>query len=78
MLPFEEIETPSFSMRMTWTLDQLSAYLRTWSAVKRHVVETGKDPVDALESKLDSHWGAGKLARLVKMPLYLRASRKPA
>lgn len=76
-LPFDEIGTPSFSMHAGWTLEQLSAYLRTWSAVKRYAVERGTDPVSAMESKLAPIWGGRDIVRAVKMPLFLRACRKP-
>ena len=77
-LPFEEISTPAFSMHVEWTLGQLSAYLRTWSAVKRYSAELGNDPVAALESILMPAWGKPVTIKAVKMPLFLRASRKSA
>lgn len=77
-LPFEEIRPPPFSMHVEWTLRQLAAFLRTWSAVKRFSAGLGQDPVTELESKLEARWGGRDSARAVKMPLYLRAGRKSA
>jgi len=77
-LPFDEIRTPPFSIQVDWTLAQLSAYLRTWSAVKRFTAELGKDPVAAMESTLKPLWGGPDLTKLVQMPLFVRACRKPA
>ncbi|MEP6895179.1 MAG: SAM-dependent methyltransferase, partial [Chloroflexota bacterium] len=77
-LPFDEIlNPPPFTMHVEWTLTQLSAYLRTWSAVKRFVVEHGTDPVEGLESKLKAIWDPPEIARAAQMTLFLRASRKP-
>ena len=75
-LPFEEIQTPSFVLQLNWNLGQLIAYARTWSAVKRYIAELGTDPVAETESKLKSAWGKPEQTKVVKMPLYLRASRK--
>lgn len=77
-LPFEKIRTPSSSMQVNWTLGQLSAFLRTWSAVKRFTAEVGKDPVTKLESKLQTRWGGSDLTKLVRMPLFMVACLKPA
>ncbi|MFN3492609.1 MAG: SAM-dependent methyltransferase, partial [Anaerolineales bacterium] len=38
VLPFDEIQNlPSFTMKVERTFSQLSAYLRTWSLVKRYI-----------------------------------------
>ena len=76
-LPFEEIRTPDFSMQMDWTLDQLLGFLQTWSAVKRYITDRGIDPVSEIGSTLKPFWGNADKTKLVKMPLYLRVSRKP-
>jgi ubiquinone/menaquinone biosynthesis C-methylase UbiE len=77
-IPYNEIpDAPSFLIQIEWTLAQLSAYLRTWSAVKRFAAEHGADPVEGLEFKLPALWGAPAKTRVVQMPLFLRVSRKP-
>ncbi|MEP7136034.1 MAG: class I SAM-dependent methyltransferase [Chloroflexota bacterium] len=76
-LPFDEIhETPKFFMQVEWTLGQLSAYLRTWSAVKRFTLELGVDPVTKIQSKLKAIWREPDTSKAVTMPLYLRVSMK--
>jgi len=65
-------------MKVEWNLQQLLEYFRTWSAVKRYSAELGNDPVDQLEIKLKTIWNEPGKAKLVQMPLFLRASRKPA
>lgn len=75
-LPFEEIDTPNFVLRMEWNLEQLFAYMRTWSAVKRYADELGNDPVDGLDTELRTVWKEADKIKTVHMPLFLRASRK--
>ena len=77
IMPFEEIQNkPNFVMKIEWNLNQLLAYLRTWSAVKRYITEVGNDPVADLESKLKTIWQEPDKAKIVQMPLFLRVSRK--
>jgi ubiquinone/menaquinone biosynthesis C-methylase UbiE len=79
VLPFEEVRNPpAFAMQVEWTLGQLLAYLRTWSAVKRYSAELGNDPVTELETKLKTLWHEPDKPKLTQMPLFLKASRKPA
>lgn len=76
-LPFTPIENiPSFTTRVEWNLDQLTAYLRTWSAVKRYTAELGVDPVTGLESKLKTAWQQPEISKQVRMPLVVKAARK--
>lgn len=64
--------TPSFSMRTNWTLEQLVGYLRTWSAVKRHIQKTGQDPLQPGMTELQAAWGDNGQRRQVSWPLSLR------
>jgi len=78
-LPFDEVRNPpTFTIRIEWTLGQLSAYLRTWSAVKLYTAELGTNPVNQLESELKTIWHDPDQTKLVQMPLSFKASRKPA
>ena len=74
--PFAEIETPAFSIEVTWSLDELCGYLSTWSAVKRQIAERGTDPLAAARDRLASAWGDGVSRRSIRMPLHLRVGRK--
>jgi len=78
-LPFDEIyDPPVFAMQVEWNLEQLLAFLRTWSAVKRYAAELGHDPVERVEMKLKIVWNEPEKAKVVKMPIFFRASRKSA
>ncbi len=77
-LPYGRVPAPTgLHIRVEWTLPQFLAYLRTWSAVKRYIAERGRDPVAHLETALAPHWGAPEIIRLVRMRLFIKASRKP-
>jgi SAM-dependent methyltransferase len=79
LLPFDEIRNPpTFSMKVEWNLVQFLAYVRTWSAVKRYSAELGTDPVAQFETKLKTVWHEPDKIKTVQMPLFFRASRKPA
>lgn len=55
--PFELIETPGFEMKMRWNLEQLFAYLHTWSATKRCIDARGEDFFREAHSRVLSVWG---------------------
>ncbi len=71
--PFAEFPLPRAEMHLDWTLVQLAAYLRSWSAVVRFKKEKGIDPVADLEKELAPLWGEG--ARRVTWPLVGRIGR---
>jgi len=72
--PFEEIETPSFSNKLKWTLDDLIGYLNTWSAVKRFIKKNNYNPVDILFSQIEPIWEESA-SREVTFPILLRIGR---
>ena len=75
--PFDRIEAPAFSMALDWTLDELLAYFRSWSATARYQRERGEDPVAALAQQLAGHWGDPQTRRRVAWPLSVLAGRVP-
>lgn len=78
LFPFDEVsDLPTLSMKMDWDLKQLTAFLQTWSAVKRYTAEYGKNPVDQVMEGLESRWGSFDSIKLVQMPLVLRVFQKP-
>lgn len=72
LFPFEELPAPGFEMRERWNLDQLTGYLRTWSAVVRHTRRTGADPVTDMRAALAGVWGPPAASRLIRWPLHIR------
>jgi len=73
--PFAAIDAPEFPMIMRWNVDQLLAYLRSWSATQRYIKANGKDPVDMVEPDLREAWGDPARVREVRWQLHLLAGR---
>lgn len=73
--PFERILAPEFEMEKHWTLAELLAYLRTWSATQRCRQATGRDPLSGLEPSLQEAWGDPTQARSLRWPLLLWVGR---
>ena len=77
--PFTELgAVPDFELRCDWTLAQYLAYLRSWSASRRHLARTGRDPVAAIAPAMAAAWGDPDTPRPVRWPLMLRVGRRPA
>lgn len=74
--PFRKINSPAFSMRLTWSLDQLLGYLRSWSATARYIKTNGIDPVEALAAELSSIWDDSRQGRAISWPLALRVGAR--
>jgi len=71
--PFEELETKCFTNQFTWTFEQLTGYLETWSAVQHYIKKNGTNPVDLVREELKGYWE--KSDREVTFPLLLRIGR---
>lgn len=68
--PFEEFETKKFVNEFTWTFEQLTGYLETWSAVQHYIKKNGTNPVDLIRDELKEYWEKGD--KRVTFPLLLR------
>jgi SAM-dependent methyltransferase len=73
--PFARVEVPAFHMQTQWSLAQVCAYLRSWSATSRYVAAHGHDPVDVVEAQLREVWGEPGRAVAVDWPLTVIAGR---
>ena len=76
LLPFAPVDAPKFGMRVSWSMEELLGYIRTWSAVSRFVGAKRVDPVSTLEKRLSLLWGPGGKRKTVTWPLTVKASRK--
>lgn len=75
--PFAAVEpVPEFRMQSAWSLDHLTGYLGTWSAVRRYREAKGVDPVAELRPALAAVWGDAERERAVQWPLALRVGRR--
>jgi SAM-dependent methyltransferase len=50
--PMNEIESPSFKIAFEWTLEELTGYLGTWSAVQHYLKAINSNPVDIVYPQL--------------------------
>lgn len=74
--PFDELPAvPTFELRCDWRLPQYLAYLRSWSACQKYLVQHGEDPLIALEPALLAAWGDPDAERSVHWPLNLRVGK---
>ncbi|HEX8986719.1 MAG TPA: class I SAM-dependent methyltransferase [Rhodocyclaceae bacterium] len=71
--PFEEIAAPSLEIRLQWTLDDLLAYLRTWTATRYLAQAESRDPTLPLGDALRPVWGEG--TREIVWPIAMRVGR---
>jgi len=75
VFPFEEFHVPPVSMTAAWDLERTTGYLSTWSALKRCVRETGRDPIREFADAFASAWGDPAGTKTIVWPLVLRAGR---
>ena len=71
--PFEELETKEFVNEFTWTFEQLTGYLETWSAVQHYIKKNDTNPIDLIREELKEIWEKGD--RKVTFPLLLRIGK---
>jgi SAM-dependent methyltransferase len=73
--PFQSVAAPAFAMSVSWDLEKLLGYFRSWSATAAYVKVHGTDPVAALAPGLRACWGEAEQPRLVNWPLALLVGR---
>jgi len=73
--PFADIAAPGFEIRLEWTLADLLAYLRTWSATQRYIREKGCDPCIGLGKRLRKIWPDAETRKSIIWPIALRCGR---
>ncbi|QOI97423.1 MAG: methyltransferase domain-containing protein [Flammeovirgaceae bacterium] len=67
--PFDEVKSPAFSIKASWTAKEFAGYLGTWSATQKFIKEKGYDPVPEVMEKISPLW-KDKLP--VTFPVFLR------
>ena len=73
--PFERVAAPALSMSTSWDLAAITGYLRTWSAVHNYMEREGNDPLDLIESDLESVWGNPEEVKRVIWPLSITVGK---
>jgi SAM-dependent methyltransferase len=75
--PFPRLETPEFRISAQWNLDQLMAFVKTWSATRRCLSDKGDAFFQSAIERLRTLWGVSESTRTIIMPLHLLAARLP-
>ncbi len=73
--PFDEIDSPRFTMEEDWTLHDLMGFMSSWSGSRRYLEHHGHDPLDEVRDTLRSGWGLAEAPRRISWPLHLRIGR---
>lgn len=73
--PFAEFAVPEFTIEQRLTLDDVTGYIRTWSATRGFVRQYGRDPVEELAAELAPLWGDLRTPRPARWPVAVRAGR---
>lgn len=72
--PFNEITGPAFELEKYWSLEELLAYLESWSALQRYIKANEKHPLADLHSEFRNAWGDVE-RRKIFWPLTLRIGK---
>ena len=73
--PYAEIDAPGIELEVNCSLDQLFAYLISWSAVQRYMLALDENPLELVTDELTRVWGAATTKK-VSWPVTLYVSRK--
>lgn len=60
ILPFKEIQAPSFEMKAQWGFDQFIGYMNTWSSVQTYIKKNQSHPVELIASDFRKAWGSAE------------------
>jgi len=72
-IPFPQpaLPCPGFSISYAWTVEQMSGYLSSWSAVQHFIKDRGFDPVGTVAEELLKVWGHD--VQTVTFPIFMHA-----
>ena len=68
--PFAEIKAPVFQIVLYWTIDELTGYLNSWSALQKFREKNHYNPVDELIKNIKPFWKEEKMK--IIFPVYMR------
>lgn len=74
-LPGTPLPAGSWRVSATWNLDQMVAFIASWSGTQQYIKERGEDPVALIAQELEHLWGGRERTHAVRWPLYARISR---
>ncbi|MDB5104263.1 MAG: SAM-dependent methyltransferase [Fibrobacteres bacterium] len=76
--PFAPLPCPAFAIEARWDMEELLAYLDTWSAVQYYRKAKAEDPLALVRDAMARAWGDPGEPRLITWPLSLKAGRVDA
>jgi SAM-dependent methyltransferase len=76
--PFPELPFPAVIMEQHWDLNELGAYVRSWSSVMRFIEKLGTDPVEPFLRDLLPVWGSSDHKKRIEWPVSGRIGRLPS
>jgi len=74
-LPGEALRADQFHVTADWNLDQMFAFIRSWSGTQQYLQERGEDPVAIIADELTMLWGERENVHTIRWPLCIRISR---
>ena len=77
-IPYRRLDSPRFDFSVEWNLDELLAYIHTWSAVRRCMEAQGDAFYTEACNSLGKLWGTKSKRRLIKMDFCFIATQKEA
>ena len=75
-IPFTELQVPEMTLINNWNLNELLAYLHTWSATRKYMKDHGDQFFIDLKKFLLPLWGKEVNVKKVSMSLLIRVFRK--
>lgn len=75
MLPREAIDARQFYMIADWNLNQMLAFMRSWSGTQQYIQDRGKDPIELIGDELEEIWDNPDKVHTIRWPLFIRISR---
>lgn len=74
-LPGEPLDPPPFWIRADWNLDQMLAFVGTWSGTQEYIRRRGVSPIPRVAEPLERVWGERDRVLTLRWPLSIRVSR---
>jgi len=73
--PLAEIAPPKIRLFAHWELSQLIGYFNTWSGLKIHLEQFGKNSLDDYWQNIHAAWGDDKIKKQIEWKFHLRVGR---
>lgn len=72
--PFREIQVPNFNISLELSLDELTGYFNSWSAVQHYIKQNNQNPVNEIRKSLNKFWKKNERKKVV-LPIISRIGR---